>query len=196
MTSTKLTPTTVVALLALVLALTGTGLAGYAAGKGDGDSLIKKKSLSGNRLRPETVTGRQVKESSLGKVPAATAADRATTATHASAADTTPAGVLNAPSYTSGWGDNTGFAARTAGFRKDASGYVHLEGAVSRSTGAETVIATLPVGFRPSDYVNFPVTSQGPTLGFVSVEPDGDIHFDSGNPGFVSLEGITFHADQ
>ena len=37
----------------------------------DGDSLIKKGSLSGNRLRDRTLTGLQIKVSSLGTVPTA-----------------------------------------------------------------------------------------------------------------------------
>jgi hypothetical protein len=51
-----------------------------------GDSLIKKNSLSGNRLRNGSVTGAKIKVSSLGTVPSAshaTSADSATNATNA-----------------------------------------------------------------------------------------------------------------
>jgi hypothetical protein len=59
----------VVGVIALVVATSGTA---FAAGKlVSGDSLIKKDSLSGNRLRNASVTARQIKLSSLGTVPSA-----------------------------------------------------------------------------------------------------------------------------
>jgi hypothetical protein len=73
----------VVALLALVVAMTGTAIAATLV---SGDSLIKKGSLSGNRLKKHTITGTQVKLSKLGKVPSATKADSATNANHATSA--------------------------------------------------------------------------------------------------------------
>ena len=68
----------VVATLALIVAVSGTALA---ASQMNGDSLIKKNSLSGNRLRKHTLTGKQVNLNKLGVVP------RATNATHAASAD-------------------------------------------------------------------------------------------------------------
>ncbi len=59
----------VVAIIALVVAASGTALA--ADKLVSGDSLIKRNSLSGNRLRNATVTGKQIKLSSLGQVPSA-----------------------------------------------------------------------------------------------------------------------------
>jgi hypothetical protein len=59
----------VVGVIALVVATSGSA---FAAGKlVSGDSLIKKDSLSGDRLRNATVTGRQIKLSALGTVPLA-----------------------------------------------------------------------------------------------------------------------------
>jgi hypothetical protein len=63
----------VVAIIALVVAATGTAVA--AGEHVDGDSLIKKGSLSGNRLRDHTLTGQQIKLSALGTVPTAKNAD-------------------------------------------------------------------------------------------------------------------------
>jgi hypothetical protein len=65
----------VVAIIALVVAASGTAVA--ASQLVDGDSLIKKDSLSGNRLRHGTVTGKQIKVSSLGEVPSAKTAANA-----------------------------------------------------------------------------------------------------------------------
>ena len=74
-------PSMVVALIALVFAMSGTAVA--ATHLVSGDSLIKKHTLSGNRLRNHTLTGSQIKLNSLGKVPRAAKADTATNASHA-----------------------------------------------------------------------------------------------------------------
>jgi hypothetical protein len=71
-------PSMIVALIALLFAMSGTAMA--AAKLVNGDKLIKKSSLSGNRLRNQTVTGSKIKLSTLGKVPSAARADSATTA--------------------------------------------------------------------------------------------------------------------
>jgi hypothetical protein len=78
-------PSMVVALIALVFAMSGSAMA--AVHLVSGDSLIKKGSLSGNRLRAHAVTGTQINLAKLGKVPSATQADTATNATHAATAD-------------------------------------------------------------------------------------------------------------
>ena len=81
----------VVAIVALVVAASGTAVA--ATKLVSGDSLIKKNSLSGNRLRAHTVSGKQIKLSSLGTVrnaAHATTADTATNATNATTAGSAP----------------------------------------------------------------------------------------------------------
>jgi hypothetical protein len=79
-------PSMVVALTALVVALGGTAVA--ATDLINGNNLIKPNSLSGNRLRKHTITGTQVNLKKLGKVPSAKSADAATNASHAASADT------------------------------------------------------------------------------------------------------------
>ena len=74
----------IVAVAALVLAASGTAVA--ASKLVSGDKLIKKQSLSGNRLRNHTITGRQINVRKLGTVPSATNADHATTAGSATSA--------------------------------------------------------------------------------------------------------------
>lgn len=71
----RLTFANVVALIALFVSL-GGGV--YAATKINGKK-IKKESIAGDKLKPDAVTGRQVDESSLGKVPSAQSADSAQT---------------------------------------------------------------------------------------------------------------------
>jgi hypothetical protein len=63
----------VVAVVALVVATSGTAVA--ASQLVNGDHLIRKNSLSGNRLRDHTLTGLQIKLSELGTVPTAKNAD-------------------------------------------------------------------------------------------------------------------------
>jgi hypothetical protein len=65
----------VVAIAALVVAASGTAVAASRLVRGD--SVIKRNSLSGNRLRNATVTGKQIKLSSLGEVPSAKTAANA-----------------------------------------------------------------------------------------------------------------------
>jgi hypothetical protein len=84
----------VVAIAALVISASGTAVA--ASALVNGDSIIKKHSLSGNRLRNHTITGTQVNLNQLGKVPSAANADHATTANSASVAGSaTTAGSAN-----------------------------------------------------------------------------------------------------
>lgn len=80
----------VVALLALVVALGGTAVAGThgrLAGLISG-AKIKPRSIAGNRLKPDTVTGAQIKEGTLRLVPSATVALEATHAATATTAKT------------------------------------------------------------------------------------------------------------
>lgn len=99
-------PAMVIAVLALFVALGGTV---YAASAINGKT-IKKNSLPGNRIKKKTVTGTQIKndaitgtqvnESTLGKVPSAAVADKATLADKATTADTaTTALSANPPAY-------------------------------------------------------------------------------------------------
>ena len=80
----KPTPSMVVAIVALVVAGSGSAIA--AGHLVSGDKLIKKGSLSGNRLRPHTISGREINLGKLGTVPSATTATNATNATNATSA--------------------------------------------------------------------------------------------------------------
>ena len=81
-------PALVISIVALVLAASGTAMA--ASKLVSGNSLIKKASLSGNRLVNGSVTGKQIALSSLGLVPSAAKATSATTATTATSAGSAP----------------------------------------------------------------------------------------------------------
>jgi hypothetical protein len=74
-------PSLLVALLALFVALGGTG---YAASKLNGRNLVDR-SVAGKKLKRDTITGKQVNEAKLRQVPKAGHAD---TARHAETANT------------------------------------------------------------------------------------------------------------
>ena len=65
-------PALVISLLALFVALGGTGYAALSINGKD----IRKGTVAGSKLKKNTLTGKQIKESGLGKVPRAANADR------------------------------------------------------------------------------------------------------------------------
>ena len=68
----RVSPSMAVALLALFVALGGTG---YAAARLNGRAIVDG-SITGKKLHRNTLGGRQIKESSLGKVPSASDSDQ------------------------------------------------------------------------------------------------------------------------
>jgi hypothetical protein len=175
-------PATVVAVLALVVALCGSSLAGYAAGKANGDSIVKKRSLSGNRLKADTVTGKQVEESTLGAVPLASRASRA---------DTVPVATFH-PLVLVEFQPYTVNGYRAPGWRKDVSGFVHLEGHVTSESGE--IIAQLPVGARPTGRLNFTVPDGSGDPATVALGSDGKLGLGAGTPFNLSLDAISYYA--
>ena len=82
-------PAMAVALLALFVALGGTG---YAVTKING-SVLKNRSVPAKKLKKDQITGTEINENKLGKVPSAKDADSAANAAHATAADNATAAV-------------------------------------------------------------------------------------------------------
>lgn len=78
----RLTPSLIISILALFIAIGGTS---YAAVKINGKD-IKKGTVAGKALKKNTVTGAKIKESSLAKVPSAKNSDLAAKATKADTA--------------------------------------------------------------------------------------------------------------
>ena len=170
-------PVTVALLVALLLVVGGTS---YAAGKSSGNALIKKSSLSGNRLKPDTVAGKQVKESALARVPRAALADKVVPVPR------------NPIPLDSNWAAGTEQNLPPT-YGVDAQGWVHLEGAVKR-TGTGTAIGRLPAGARPGAFIYVPVHTLNGEPGTIWIDPEGAIVFVSGTPNFVSLDGVDFRA--
>jgi len=190
MRSRPVSPAVVIAVLALVVALCGTTMAGYAAGKASGNSLIKKHSLSGNRLKADSVTGKEVAEGSLGTVPSAA---NAGSAARAALADSVPVPAFHPLPTNPGW---TALASgvRALGWRKDVSGVVHLQGQVRRTSGSSADIATLPPEIRPDAAACVLAFTAGGTVGSVCIYESGLLQFFSGDPLSVTLESISYYA--
>ena len=83
----------IVAVIALIAAFSGTG-AGRRRRRLRQDEAPQRQEhqeasrIAGNKLKNNTITGTQVNESKLGKVPSATKADSATSATDAATSAT------------------------------------------------------------------------------------------------------------
>jgi hypothetical protein len=78
-------PALVVAVIALIAAIQGSAIANGVEGlaakaRSISGTVIKKNSLPANRIKNDSITGAQVNEAKLGKVPSATNADTAATA--------------------------------------------------------------------------------------------------------------------
>jgi hypothetical protein len=188
-------PAMIVAVIALVVAASGTAIA--AGSLVSGDSLIKQRSLSGNRLRNHTLTGKQINLAKLGKVPSAHTADVAANANQLggqSPSAYASAGGLSymTPTLLSGW---TNGATSAAQFAKDPFGVVHLRGSLANGTGVAFV---LPDGFRPPseviESVWTPFTA-GAVWGELIILTTGQVIPEGTNAKMLtSLDGVTFSA--
>jgi hypothetical protein len=226
----------VMATLAVFVALGGTG---YAMTQTDGTTIVLR-SIPGDRLKRDTVTGREIRESKLGVVPkaksaeSATSADKANTAgtattadsaktadtaktadsvksaesaktadsatradsaERADSADSVNAGGPFAEAATQGnWG-YAGINTSHPSYYKDALGFVHLRGGLSRSSGTDQIAIVLPGGFRPGAEKYFAVYTSSGTMGSITVYPNGNVLVAGAFSGsFTSLEGVTYRA--
>lgn len=74
----------------------------------------------------------------------------------------------------------------------DIFGNVHIEGAVKRTAGAGTAIATLNGTLWPSTVKVFPAVGAAGAAGAVSIGTNGVITYVAGGTGYLSLNGITY----
>jgi hypothetical protein len=207
-------PALVISVLALFVALGGTG---YAASQINGKTLknnsvtgkkLKNKTVTGAKVKPNTLTGAQINESSLGTVPSATSATSAANAATLdgrgaasfAAAKAEPVHIVGAPGqplFSAGWG--IGGDEQVPGFWKDPFGTVYLQGQAGRTSGTNPVIFTLPPGFRPTANSYFSTYPSGGT-GTVSIAvlANGEVELfgleDPLDEEFVGLGGVVFRA--
>lgn len=185
-------PATVVAVLALVAALTGTAVAERGATAG---AFSKKKA--------KKIAARQVKKlaPTLSVANAETAGDAkklgGKSASGYASSTSEPyrdVGVPGQPQFQNGW---SSFGDESAvGFYKDPLGVVHLKGIPSRNPGNDKAAFTLPPGYRPSQGVAMPAAATFTTSGpaFVSVGTDGAVVpvCQPGSACNIGIDGLTF----
>lgn len=98
------------------------------------------------------------------------------------------------PAFQNGWVNNSEANWGKARFRKDRN-VVTLHGAVSGGSAANSVIATLPVGYRPANRRRFfSYTNSG--VGTIEIGADGTIAtVGAGAVGTTFLDAIRFYVD-
>ncbi len=101
--------------------------------------------------------------------------------------------VWNSLSYVNGWEDY-GSPYPPGGYRKLASGLVILRGLIRNGT-ANSIIATLPAGYRPDHQHLFAVQSNH-ALGRVDVRTNGEVVMRDGVTTWISLSTLSYYADQ
>jgi hypothetical protein len=201
-----------VAIVALVMAMTGTAVA--ATSMSSGDKVIKKHTLSGNRLRNHTLTGTQLNLKSLGTVPkaqtavtansakvagtanSAKVAGTATLAGTANLAKALPALVWYRLTLIDGWTDyNGGAEKRTPAYAVDAQGIVHLRGAIRQMTSGDNYFTQLPASVRPSIEIYLTVDAFNAGTARLDLSTSGQVETedaDSDSRAFTSLDGVTY----
>lgn len=81
-------------------------------------------------------------------------------------------------------------------YTKGSDGIVTVKGLIkSGNSGVDTVIAVLPVGYRPKERLLLTSPSNA-AYGRFDVLPNGEIHIMTGSNIWASLDGITFRAEQ
>jgi hypothetical protein len=207
----------VVALLALFVVLGGTGYAALKLPKNSvGTKQLKKGAVTGAKIKDNSVTGADVKESKLGPVPVAAQAFNSAglggvaAGAYARTSDLQGGALhLVGPEHADGnvcdqfpgtfcaspaffyWGNYAnGYAA--VGYRKDSSGWVHLQGVAKDTGSAPSPIFYLPPGYRPLDAKReFPVLQCGATTPtYVDIDTGGAVQAGS---ACLTLDGINFH---
>lgn len=142
---------------------------------------IEVHTLPGDRIKGNTVTGRQIAESTLATVP------RARTIPALKWHDIT--------AFKNGW-SNLGGGRAAAAYAVDAQGSVHLRGAIQGTTSG-TIAFTLPAAISSTRILAVPVVVDG-SFGLLSIK-DGDVLPEDGTGSPVgsaifatSLAGVTF----
>jgi hypothetical protein len=175
----------VVALAALVLAMTGSAVAG---------SLITSKQIKDGTIQVKDISksARKSLKGSRGATgpqgPQGPKGDPGQPATVAPDEGWHEIGAPGEPAFENGW-VNFGPADATAGFYRDARGIVHLKGTIKNGTVATAF--TLPPGYRPAVTHLFASAGSGVSP-YVAVDADGSVRLVPPVQSYASLEPIEF----
>lgn len=199
---------TVVAYLALFVAVTGAGGAAYAA---TGGTFVLGKANSANAATSitRTTTGPALSANvKAGSAPIAVNSTTKVSKLNADLLDGHDTGYfqkklptrLTFTALTPATGWSTDCYAGNAGAAIDAQGVVHLRGDMCAAAGSSTLMTTLPTQFRPSTYEYLTVDQCSATTGRIIIYPTGEVYV-AGDPQstpadsyecFVSLAGVTY----
>lgn len=106
-------------------------------------------------------------------------------------------GTSGNPSFQNGWINLGGGLAATAAFRR-FNNVVYLKGVISRVTSRAFTAFNLPAGFRPHADYYVSVWANGTTTNdtaAVNINKNGDVKGRAATAGSLSLDGISFPAD-
>jgi len=103
-------------------------------------------------------------------------------------------GAADQPAFGAGWENFNPSTRPPAAFYLDRQGIVHLQGEVTRASGTGAQVFVLPAGYAPELQQTFPAVGNSGTLAVISIEPNGEVHFNSGDPGVLHLNGVTWRA--
>jgi hypothetical protein len=84
-------------------------------------------------------------------------------------------------------------------YTKASDGLVSLKGLIKSGTvTGDTILATLPAGFRPGARVLYNGISSNGTATYsrIDIDSGGSIRIETGYNGWLSLDGMSFYADQ
>jgi hypothetical protein len=174
----RLPPVTAVAIAAVALMI---GLATPAMAH---QARVVAHKISGSDLKPNSVTGKQIKESTLGVVP--------------EARKLTPLRWHRATLIASDNWVNYGSPYYPAEYALDSQGIVHFRGAIKNTSGlAGSVAFLVPKALEPASYVNMPTASDDGVIGEVEINLDNvAIYAPPGGVAqvadYTSLDGVTY----
>ena len=218
-----LTYANVMSTIAVVLALGGaTAFAASTLSRNSvGTKQLKTGAVTGVKVKDGSLSGADVDVASLGQVPSAITANRATTAEHAKDADhaanvahadsaatadfATSAATLSPPEdlhhigapgeppFLTGW--RAVANAPAPAFYMDRGGRVFLQGTLGKAVGeGNNAMFQMPASYTPAGNQFFLFFNGSLTPGILLVESSGTVSVSSGNTSTVFLNGISWRA--
>jgi hypothetical protein len=172
--------TVLIAAVALVIGLAAPAMAHQVN--------VAAQKISGGDLTPNSVTGKQIKESTLATVPRATVASKLTAPTW-----------HKITHFSNGWADfPAGLDIRPAAYSVDAQGIVHLRGAITGGKSEHTAF-TLPASVvSHSANLYIPIDTNDHYIGMLQIMAGDVTPTNAQGVGideaktYTGLEGVSF----